>query len=133
MAEKDAVKNLSWQELNHCMFLCTKVENSHLKKNKTSHRQALVTFHLPLRCMYTNGLHLLNIGIIFALDKGLKSVNCYNYPNFIQKAAFYPRKNSRHLQLVYVIKDTKIQTCFLNNVWIKSSFLFIKDRILLCK
>ena len=81
----------------------------------------------------TNGLYSRNPGILFALDKGLKSVNCSNYPNFIQKAAFYPRKKFPPLTVVYVIKVTKIQTCFLNNVWIKSGFLFIKDKILLCK
>ena len=77
---------------------------------------------------YTNGLYSRNPGILFALDKGLKSVNCSNYLNFIQKAAFYPRQNFPPLTVVYVIKDTKIQTCFLNNVWIKSSFFIHKRK-----
>ena len=37
---------------------------------------------------YTNGLYSRNPGILFALDKGLKSVNCSNYANFIQKGTF---------------------------------------------
>ena len=74
----------------------------------------------------TKGLYLQNPGILFTLDKGLKSVNCSNHPNFIQKAAFYPRKKFPPLTVVYVIKDIKIQTCFWNNVWIKSSFLFLR-------
>ena len=56
--------------------------------------------------IYTNGLYSRNPGFLFALDKGLKSVNCSNYPKFIRKAAFYPRKTFPPLT-VYVIKDTK--------------------------
>ena len=41
------------------------------------------------------------------MDKGVKSVNCSNYPNLIRKAAFYPRKKFPLLTVVYVIKDTK--------------------------
>ena len=46
----------------------------------------------------TNGLYSQNPGILFALDKGWKSANCSNYPNFIQKAVFIQGKKSRHLQ-----------------------------------
>ena len=73
---------------------------------------------IEMQGKYTNGLYSRNPGILFALDKGLKSVNCTNYPNFIQKAVSCPRKKFPPLTVVYLIKDTKIQTCFLNNVWI---------------
>ena len=48
---------------------------------------------------YTNGLYSRYPGILFALVKGLKIVNCSNYPNFIQKYAVLSKENnSRHLQ-----------------------------------
>ena len=84
----------------------------------------------------TNGLYSRNPGILFALDKGLKSVNCSNYPNFIQKSRFLSKEKNPatySVLVVSVIKDTKIQICFLNNVCIKSSFLFVEDKILLWK
>ena len=64
--------------------------------------EAFLLFYGALQADHTNGLYSRNPGILFALDKGLKSVNCSNYPNFIQKTAFYPRKKFPPLTVVYV-------------------------------